>query len=70
MLAPEPTLNLALGSISTLDSWMSYFDSTLSDKAANPYADAKTDYFEQSLFNEQNLREAIRQDLGIDPPGM
>ncbi len=68
MLAPEPTLNLAVESISTLGSWTSYVDSTVSDKAADPHADAKTDYFEQSIFNEQNLREAIRQDLGVDPP--
>jgi hypothetical protein len=68
MLAPGPIVNLAIDSLSVLSSWTRYVVTTLSDKNANPYAGAKTDYFDKSIFNDDLLREAIRQDLGVDPP--
>jgi hypothetical protein len=68
ILAPIPIVSLAGASFTTLMLWGHYLESTPSGKNVNSYEDAEDDYYDKSYSEGVLLREAIRQDLGVDPP--
>ena len=68
MLAPGPLVRIAVGSFNTLSSWAYYLDAQ-TDEDGDP-DESDINYSDESHYDDKRLRDAIRQDLGVDPPSI
>jgi hypothetical protein len=67
ILAPEPIVNLSASSLMVLSSWTFHL-CTYGGDAVNEFSGEMSNFSRESTEHDRSLRDAIRQDLGVDPP--
>lgn len=71
MIAPMPVVTLSSRSFIRLASWSAHLVVSIDSEGTDPFTGEKpASYAKNALKDDISLREAIRRDLGVDPPDM
>lgn len=71
MLAPRSVVTLCDHSFFRLASWSAHLNEGIDNEGRDPFTGEKTaDYAKTAFEDDGRLRDAIRRDLGVDPPSV